>query len=198
FLHANSSSTSPENPPSSLIERDDDAIGDIFYGRVDVDNNKPLILGRLLQFRDLAIAQSPRHEMLTSRRETARDQVLVAAQVDDAGVAVALHENIAIGALERGAGHDHARAVRAPAADLRGDGVQPRPPVLVGQRDAGAHFIDAALGMETVAILDDPSQPPAQRARDDAFARSRHAHDDQRAKGGASAGIHAVDPAAAV
>ena len=122
---------------------------------------------RRLQRLELAGQQARRHEMTFSRGEPARDQFLRAVEKDDADILASMHEDVAIGALQRGAGDHGVLAGLADPVDLGGDGLQPGPAILVGQRLAGAHLGDVAGGVKPVAILVSPAQPFGQR-----FARS--------------------------
>ena len=107
-----------------------------------------------------------------------------------------VHENVAIGALQRRAGDHGVLAGLADPVDLVGDRLQPGPAILIGERMAGAHLVDIAFGMKPVAILEGPAQAFGQLFGDGALAGAGHAHDDQRA--GHLAGFigHGNSPAA--
>ena len=82
-----------------------------------------------------------------------------AVEKDDADVAPSMHQDVAIGALQRGAGDHGALAGLADPVDLVGNRLQPGPAILVGQRLAGAHLGDIAGGVKPVAILVAPADP---------------------------------------
>ena len=75
---------------------------------------------------------------------------------DDADIASVMHEHVAVGALQRGAGDHGMPAGPADPVDLIGDRLQPGPAVLVGEGMAGAHLGDVARGVKPVAILEGP------------------------------------------
>src|SRR5437868_6340035 len=93
-----------------------------------------LVRARRLQSPELACQEIGRHEMAFAAGETVRDQWLRTAEKDDADIASSMHEDITIGALERGAGDHRARADAGEPVDLVGDGPQPWPAILIAQR----------------------------------------------------------------
>src|SRR5258708_26587887 len=86
-------------------------------------------------------------------------------------------------------------AVLAYPVDLVGNGLQPRPAILVGQGKPGTHLLDIAFRMKPVAVLASPVQPLGELAGNGALARAGHAHDNERA--GRTAGFigHENSPA---
>ena len=141
-------------------------------------------MARRLQGPELACQEIGRHEMAFPAGETARDQWLRTAEKDDTDITSSMHEHIAIGALERGAGDDRALAGAAEPVDLVGDGLQPWPAILVAQGMPGLHLGHVACGVKRVAVLVAPMQPSCQCFRDRALARAGHAHHDERVKCG--------------
>ena len=103
---------------------------------------------RRLQGLELAVEQARRHEMILAPGEPVGDQVLRAVEKDDADIVSSVHEDIAIGALQRRAGDHDMLAGLADPVDLVGNRLQPRPAVFIGQRMAGAHLGDIACGMK--------------------------------------------------
>ena len=91
--------------------------------------------------------------------EPARNQILRALEKDEADVCAPVHENVAIGALQRRTGDHRMLALPADAVDLVGNRLQPGQAVFVGQRMARAHLRDIAWGMKPVAVLVAPAQP---------------------------------------
>src|SRR5487761_1960940 len=129
--------------------------------------------------------------------EPVRDQGLRTAEEDNAGVASAMHEHVAVGALERGAGDHGVPAALADPVDLVGDSLQPWPAVLVGEGPAGAHLGDIARGVKPVAVLISPVQPFGEPGRDRAFAGSGDPHHDQRARRFTGLVVHEGSPPSA-
>ena len=128
------------------------------------------------------VEQSRRHEMPLAGGEPVRDQLLRAVEKDDADVVASMHEDVAIGALQRRAGDDGVLAGLADAVDLVGDRLQPGPAVFVGERMARAHLGDIGGRMKSVAVLVTPAQPRGEAFGDGALARAGYAHHDQRAR----------------
>ena len=67
-------------------------------------------------------------------------------EIDDTNVAASMHENIAIGALERRAGDHGTLAGPADPVDLGRNRLQPGPAVFIGEGMAGVHLGDIAGG----------------------------------------------------
>src|SRR3979411_589312 len=128
--------------------------------------------------------------------EAACDQILRALEIDDADILASMHEDIAIGALKRGAGDHSVLAGLADPVDLVGDRLQPRPAIFVDKRLAGSHFGDIAQGVKLVAILEAPAQSLGQFFPDSALARARHAHPDKHERRSAALIFHDNLPAA--
>ena len=120
--------------------------------------------------------------MAFARGQPGGDQLLRAVEKDDADIVTSMHQNVAIGALQRGAGDHRVFAGLANPVDLVGNRLQPGPAILVGQGMAGAHLGDVAGGMKPVAILEGPAQAFGQLFADGALAGAGHAHHDQRAR----------------
>ena len=138
---------------------------------------------RPLQRLELAGEQARRHEVPLARGEPGGDQILRSVEKDDADIVAAVHENVAIGALQRRAGDDGAFTGGREAVDLVGNRLQPRPAVLVRQRMAGAHLRDVACRVKPVAILVAPAESSSEMIGDGALARAGNAHHHQRARG---------------
>ena len=83
--------------------------------------------------------------------ETLLDEFLRAGQMHEEGGNV-LGEHLTVAALQGGAG-DHGVLVQRLASHHPGvDDLEPRPTVLVCQRNACAHLVDVGLRMEVVAL----------------------------------------------
>src|SRR5262249_6409623 len=108
----------------------------------DRDDDGVLIGLRLFERGELARKQRRWHEMAVTRGNPARDQVLAPFEIDETHVRALIDENVAIGTLERGAGDDTMIAGFARRVDPGGNGLEPGPAVLVGERDAAVHLLD--------------------------------------------------------
>src|SRR5258708_21986810 len=107
-----------------------------------------------------------------------------------------MHEDVAVSALQRGAGDHGALAGLANPVDLVGDGLQPGPAIFIGQGLAGAHLGDIAGRMKPVAIFVSPLQALGQSVGDSAFARSGHTHHHQGTRIPVDLTAHENSPAA--
>src|SRR5438132_6378579 len=87
---------------------------------------------RRLEGSELALQQTLRHEMVFSQGEAACDQFLRAVEKDDADIGPSMDKNVAIGALQRGAGDHGMLAGLADLLDLIGDRSQPGPAIFIG------------------------------------------------------------------
>ena len=110
------------------------------------------------------------------RGEPACDQFVRAVEEDEADILASVREDVAIGALQRRAGDHEPLAFPGDAVDLVGDGLQPGPAIVVGERMAGAHLRDIAWRVKAVAVLKAPAKPRRQSIGDGAFARAGDAH----------------------
>src|SRR6185369_16937474 len=88
---------------------------------------------------------------------------------------------VAIGALQRRARHHDARRRAGDVGKLGADAIEPRPAVVVGERDAAPHAADARRQMERVAVDEAQRERSGDRRSDRRLARSRDPHDDDAA-----------------
>src|SRR5262245_8868292 len=100
--------------------------------------------------------------MLVPRGDATRDQRLLAREVDETDIATRADQHVTVPALERRARDDAMSAAAPNLVDPAGDRVQPRPTVLVGERDALVHFLDVGGRVKPVAILERPVQAPGE------------------------------------
>ena len=84
----------------------------------------------------------------------------------------------AVSVPQRRAGEHAGLAVRAPRVDHGGDGVEPRPAVVVGERMPGTHFGDVGGGVQIVTLDESPALYASDQRGDGGFAGAGHAHDD--------------------
>ena len=89
-----------------MFSADIDLRHDLVRSRLDRDDDWIFVRSRFLQCFELAVKQGGRHEMLMTGGDTAGDQLLVALEVDEADVGTIADQNIAVAALQRGAGDD--------------------------------------------------------------------------------------------
>ena len=88
-------------------------------------------------------------------------------------------QQVPVAAAERGAGDDGAAPGGFLLADPRRDAAQPRPPVVVVQRRARRHLRPVRLGVEVVALLEDPAGALDERVRDRGLPHPGHPHHDE-------------------
>ena len=73
-------------------------------------------------------------------------------------------QDVPVALLQRRTGHDARGSGRGVRPDPFGDGFQPGPPVLVGQRLAGLHFGHVRRRVQVVAFGEIPSEPAGHEA----------------------------------
>jgi hypothetical protein len=83
-----------------------------------------------------------------------------------------------VSAPERGAGDHRRLPFSDPGVDPLGDRAQPRPAVLVGERDALPHLGDVGFRVERVGVGEAPAQPPGEHRAHGGLTASGHAGDD--------------------
>src|SRR5580704_11772212 len=101
--------------------------------------------------------------MLVTGGKAARDQVLLALEVDQPHVGAVADENIAVAPLERRAWDDAVPTRMAGLIDPGGDRLQPRPAILVSERNAAVHLVDIGRGVKPIGILELPMQTVSQQ-----------------------------------
>ena len=158
-----------------------DVIDNLLNRGVDGNGDGVFVGAGRLQGLELALQQRRRHEMSFPRRQPACDQIVCAIEVDDAHVVAAMHQHVAIGALERRTGDYDMASTPADLVDFVGDGLQPGPAVLIGQRLSGAHLLHIGLRVKPVAVLIGPAKSFGQFLADRGFAGAGHAHHHDRA-----------------
>ena len=161
------------------IQVRDNCLNDFARMRSDRDRDRPFVGGRLLERGELAVEQLRRHEMIGARGDAARDEILIALEIDQPDVLPLADENVAIGPLERRAGDDAMIAGAPRGVDPIGDGMQPGPAILVGERLAMVHLLDVSFGMKPVAVFVKPVQTMREHGADRALARAGNAHHDE-------------------
>ena len=116
--------------------------------------------------------------MLMAGSDAARDQRLIALEVDQTNGGTIADQNITVAALESGACDDGASARTTAVVDPGGDRGQPGPTILVGKRNAVVHLVDVGSRVKPVGIFELPSQPRGEKCANGRLAASRNPHDD--------------------
>src|SRR4051812_4109371 len=92
-------------------------------------------------------------------------------------------EHVAVPALQGRAGDDDVASCLLVLADPGGQAAQPRPAVVVVQRDPGPHLLDVGGRVEVVALGELPAQAVDEGGGDGRLAGAADAHDDDRGRG---------------
>ena len=109
----------------------------------------------------------------------AGDQLFASFEIDEAHVPAFADQNIAVAALERGAPDDAACRRGARLVDPGGNRAQPRPAVLIGQRNALPHLVDVRRRMKRIGVAELPLERSGEERSDSRFAASGNAHHDK-------------------
>ena len=145
---------------------------------LDRDNDWILVRSWLLKRLKLAVQQISRHEMVMTGGETACDESLIPFEINQADVRPVPNQDIAISSFQCGTGNDAVPARSARLVDPGGNRVQPGPAILIGQRNAGVHFVDIGRRMKPVCIFEFPAKAQSEKRSDRRFPASRNAHHD--------------------
>lgn len=87
-------------------------------------------------------------------------------EIDEAHVPAFADQNIAVAALERGAPDDAACPRGARLVDPGGNRAQPRPAVLIGQRNALPHLVDVRRRMKRIGVAELPLERSGEERSD--------------------------------
>src|SRR5579875_1022024 len=157
-----------------------DRVRDSAGGRVGTDDGDRALAGlRQLQGGELAAEQLAGKEMTLADGDPAGQQGGIGGQDDHPCRRASAQQQVPVAPPQRGAGDHRGLAVGDPRVHPRPDRLQPRPAVLVGQRDAGPHLRDVRGRMELIRVGETPVQPPGDQGADRRLAASRHASQDQ-------------------
>src|SRR5690242_9576168 len=138
-----------------------DGGGGLVFGRPRrVDRDGALVRRRLLERLELAPEQRGRHIFVMARGDPALKERLRTPDINKANVRPRRADAVAIGALERRAGHDPGPSIGGPKLELLADPVEPGSAVGVGQRNSLPHLLDIGLWMQAVALHERPAEPP--------------------------------------
>src|SRR5262249_1021016 len=108
----------------------------------DGSDDRTLVLMRLLERLELAVEQFRRHEVPVTRRETTAAQLRMALERARPAAAPPAAGVGGVDGLGGGAGENAMAADAAGRIDPGGNGLEPRPTVLLGERMPAMHFLD--------------------------------------------------------
>ena len=120
--------------------------------------------------------------MVAAGAQARRDQLEITAQVDELHAAVD-YEVIAVRVLECGARQNGILPGGQRLLNSRAQPFQPRPTIVVIQRNPGPHLLDARGGMEIVGVVERPAQIAGKQSANDGLARAGHAKQDDDHRG---------------
>jgi hypothetical protein len=170
-------------PPGRRVERGragdqaepvQDQRDGLLRGVHDRDDQAPLARMRRLEVGQLGVEHRGLEEVPGAAGHPLGDQRPVAVQEDQLDLGAAAGQQLAVRALERRAGRHAGGAGPGPSLDPAGDGAQPGQPVLVGERDPGAHLLDVGGRVEVVGLGVVPAQPAGQALADGRLAAAGH------------------------
>jgi hypothetical protein len=135
---------------------------------------------------ELAVEQRRRHVVPRAVHDPVADQLGCRLDMGEPDRGVAVAEQVAVGALERRAGDDGVVPLRLVLADPGGQPAQPRPAVVVVERDARPHLLDVLRRVELVALGEVPAETGHELGGDGRLpgAGDAHDHDRRRARDG--------------
>ena len=86
------------------------------------------------------------------------------------------NQDVAIALFERGAAEYRALLGAEPLADGCGEGLQPRPAILVGKRCAAGHFAHVGFWVEVVRVVISPAELLGELFAHRRLTAARYAH----------------------
>jgi len=159
-----------------------DAVCNGFDGEAHGLRNDVLVLLWDFERRELAGEQARRHVLVVALRHAGCDQLLVAFEIDEEDrLARGGYEVVAIGAFQGRASAYRDALVVGGGMQRFGERREPRPPVIIGKRDAGSHFLLVGWRVVVVAIEKRRVQPPGDGFAGRRLAARGDAHDDDGA-----------------
>jgi hypothetical protein len=166
-----SSEALPE-PCNGLLAR-----GPYRTGRID--RNRRLSRRWPLQCVELAGQKARGHVVVGSSGQSAQ-QLLPGGihQYKTNGRLDRFRQTRAIRSLQGGAGGDGDCVAGNPGADRMTKAIQPRPAIVIGQGDPGAHFLDGFGSMEVIAFEKGATYCGSERRTQCRLAAAGHAHHD--------------------
>jgi len=123
-------------------------------------------------------------------RDALADQLLGAFEVDEQdGLAGLRRDVIPVASLQGRAGTDGDTLLFSSGVECLSERRQPRPAIVVGQRNAGVHLRFVGLGMVVIAVKKGGVQAPRDGLADHRLAARRHAHGNDDAGWGEGQGV---------
>jgi AcrR family transcriptional regulator len=156
----------------------DDLVGGLRGVALGQHRHDPFTTRGRLEGGKLAIEQLLGEEMVMPRQQPPL-QFLPADHQEDHGRLSPCAQFLAVGALERRAGHHGGVAVRDLAIHPVADGAQPRRAVGVGERDTRAHLGDVGFRVKSVRVREPPAEPPGDQRADRRLAAARYPRHDE-------------------
>src|SRR6478736_7613504 len=140
--------------PSRSTETPSDISGDpircsvhnLCQRRLDVDDDAPLVGPEGLQRRQLRLQEGGRHEMIIARCRSRRQYDALGSEMHEDRVGSRDAQVVAVDAFEGRAGHDGVFLLDKAGSDR----IEPWPPVLVAEWDAGRHLRYVRGGMQII------------------------------------------------
>src|SRR5580693_7826454 len=133
-----------------------------------------------LEIIELGVQEPGGKEMLVPGGEPGHVCVITDIQEHEPCGGTPVQEHILVGAFECRARYDTRVARRGALIHPGADRTQPRPPVVVGQRNSGGHLGHAGGRMKGIAVTERPAKPARQQGADRRLAAARdpgHHHD---------------------
>jgi hypothetical protein len=110
-----------------------------------------------------------------------KQQRMAAFQIDEIELAARFPaQQIAVGALQGGAGYDDPLPLGARGGNIAADARQPRPAVVIGERRAPGHFLHVFGRVQAIALDEGEPQALRQKIADRRFATAAHTHNNHR------------------
>src|SRR5215470_14269828 len=160
-------------PGGPEAELGDDPLSQARRRQADRHNQRVLVGLRLLQHLELVLEQRDGHEMLTPALHALADQLEASLQEDQAHVRAVTDQAAAVAALQCRAGDQSGLTLGELLVDPLGNGIEPRPAVVVIERKATPHLFDIGGRMEAVGIAKGPAKQLCQPPTDRGLARTR-------------------------
>src|SRR6185312_6092083 len=176
-------------------QQPDDLVSDLLRWRPDINGQGIFVWGRFLEGVDLALQEASGHEVAMAPRQVFGDEVAAAAKIDQPYFRPTADDDLAIGALERGTSDDARLLLAALTVDPSRDGLEPRLPIGIRQRNSRVHLGDVRLRMEYVTFLERPAETRRQFLRNRRFAGAGypHNHQDRRTAAMGARAVEALD-----
>ena len=154
-------------------------VRDRIHRQQGVDRQRKRLRRRRLQVGELARHQGARHEVADTLRHAHEGLMLGQLQENEAQIRHPGAQAVPVAALERRTRQHGTLAASRRSRQLQGQKIQPAGPVLIGERDAAAHFVHVGLRMKHVALDQASAQSGHDGLRDTGLAAARDTHHHQ-------------------